>query len=161
MTRWAEISDMSLRFDVRVLGGLVSDTDTIVSPLTGNSVLNLALEEATGVVRSAVHVGREYTPEQMQQIVDSGNQFLVGLVCSLAMGKLYARRTRDIPAIVQRNIDEANDRLDELRKGHRVFDGVVNATAQNHAPYAVPLMTRQVNFPLSSSPLHPPMREPA
>lgn len=158
--QWASISELSARYDERVLGELASDTDTAAS-VSGNAKIVACLEDATAIVKSAVHQGKAYTESQMSTIASGGNPLLIRLVCDIAVHKLHARRMRDIPNVVQSSYDESMDLLDELRKGMRVFDETQNSGAQTAEPYAQPVAKRPTNLPISTSALYPSQRLPA
>lgn len=157
--RWASISQLGERYDERLLGELASDTDERV-PITGNSRLETALEDATAFVQSAVHQGQTYTESQMSSIVAGSNRLVIRLVCDIAIKHLHARRAREMPSVVQSNYDDAMDILDDLRQGKRVFDAETNASSQTVATHAQPLATRANNLPISSSALYPAGRRP-
>lgn len=153
--QWASISELSARYDTRVLAQLVSDTDTAAGSISSNSILTAMLEDATAIVQSAVYQGQTYTSSQMATIAAAKNPLLIRLVCDIAVQKLHARRMRDMPSHLQSSYDEAMDLLDELRKGTRVFDSDANASAQTVEAYAQPVETRAHNLPISNSALYP------
>jgi phage gp36-like protein len=156
--QWASTSQMATRYDERTLRGLISDDDDLAATVTEGGVLDALLEDATGVIQSAVYQGRTYTSDQMATLTAS--PLLIRLVCDIAIKMLFARRARDMPSAVQQNYDEAMDILDEIRKGVRVFDSVQNAASQTVSGYVQPTTTRPNNLPISSSPLYPSWRVP-
>jgi phage gp36-like protein len=157
--QWATTAQLQTRYDTRMLGGLVTDDDTIEGSLGTNSVLIAMLEDATSDVQSAVYQGEQYTPAQMATLDNAANPLLVRLVCDLAVGHLHARRGRPTPPSVQDRVDSARDVLDEIRRGVRVFDGTQNREAQQHEGYTPSEGSLASNFPLTTQRMYPNQRE--
>ena len=101
--QYAQISDLTTRYDTRRLGDLISDNDTRQSP-TGSPILNALLLDASGLIDAACQRGQRYTPTDLLNISNgadpldptldmTGSQALLRrLVCDLAYGMLVGRR---------------------------------------------------------------------
>ncbi len=110
------------RYDPRDIGDLVSKDNERVSEskLLNNSKLNRALEDASGIVRSAALVGRRYIDEELQQLAKDQDSFLVELVCDLTLGRLITGRS--LTAEVTPDVLRAQEWVAMLRLGERIFN---------------------------------------
>lgn len=123
-TAYATYEDMVLRYDTRALKDLVSDTGVPEPFLDLNSVIDLVLSEATGILNSAVQVGNSYTDDQIAELLAAGGtgaDHLKGLVCSIAMALLLRRRPEKYKAADKRLEDIERNYLDPIRHGRRIF----------------------------------------
>lgn len=133
-TSYASPDDFVIRFDWRSASQLLSDTETALTQaqvLASTRLLTL-LKEASGEVESATLVSNRYVINASQNDLDdlTGNseQFLVGLVCTLAAAKLYERRP-DLMAGIAPRVEAAREQLNLLRQGERIFGTVEHAEA--------------------------------
>lgn len=113
-------------FDSSVIADLASDTGTPVADIGSDARVLAALAAASGRVESALTVGNQYTPEHLAGLGGNSQALLKELVCGLAMQLMLRRRPGSRhdeqykPAV-----EDANEFLDRLRKGERVFGGSV------------------------------------
>lgn len=122
MTAYANGDDLVARKDARILGELVGDADTRItgSSLTGNANLLAALADASGQIEAACFIGGRYTADDLNGLSGNSQSLLKRLACDLAFTHLHRRRgydTADLPEYTQ-----ANEMLERLRKGERIFD---------------------------------------
>lgn len=119
-------TDLIARCDERVLQDLVSDTNTPVEDISADTRILSALASGGGRVEAACRVASIYTIDQLEQLEVAGNENALALykdiVCQLAIVKLIRRRpekyaSEDITALKE----EAEEYLDRLRKGERLF----------------------------------------
>jgi hypothetical protein len=124
---------MEARYDGNVLSQLCSDGNTPVMSLSTAPPMVAALSEASGLINSAVTVAQNYTPAELAALTGDDMQMLVGLTCRLAIGRLLQRRpTSGYQKSFEENIKEANEFLDRLRKGERIF--AVQANLESGIP---------------------------
>jgi phage gp36-like protein len=124
-TTYATPQDLVARYDVRDICQWVSDANAPVSPssLGGNANLLAAIADASGMVEAAVLAAERYSVTDLQNLYASGGnsgQFLIRLVCDLAVGLLIERRPyleRDVPAPFLRALEW----LEQLRDGKRIL----------------------------------------
>lgn len=152
---YATISDFSLRFDVRVLGDLVKDDNTQAGSLTGNSILEAMLKDATAHVKAAAQSRGIYSEAQLDALAVALDPLLIRLVCDIAMGLLYARRGKGMPDGHQDRVDAADAMLDQLRKGQAVFGDTEALSAQYSAGYRPSAQESAAHFPVTNSPMFP------
>jgi phage gp36-like protein len=116
---YATCSDMAARYDVRLIGDLVSDTgaQVIAADLPTNANLLAALTDASSAVDAALFVGNRYTPAQLASLSDTGASLLRRLVSDLALIYLKRRRGRFDSEKDAALLKEVNDALKALRDG--------------------------------------------
>lgn len=120
MAALATPDDMIQRFDARVLGDLVTDTDTRLPPasLPTDPILLMVLDDASATLRAAVGAHGGYPPDE----IPTDDPIVVRLVCAVALGYLYDRRSSDVPQGHEAIVSEAAETLDLIRNGAYVFD---------------------------------------
>jgi hypothetical protein len=116
---YSAISDLENRYDVRILGDLVSDNNTRVTNLTGNTILQALLDSAAGEINMACLVGERYTEAQLSGLTGVDQQILFDIEDALAFEKLRLRRGLPLEGYPQ--IEQARKMLQLIREGHRVF----------------------------------------
>lgn len=115
--------DILGRYDARVLGDLVTDIGVQVSPLSllTNKVLQTCLDDASGIVDSAVLVSQRYTPSDLTGLTGVDAAFLIRIVCDLAYVLLYQRRGKEDYAKLAQH-QRSEEVLERLRQGVAVFN---------------------------------------
>lgn len=91
---YATPAQMTLRYDVRRLGQLCTDGTQPLVPaqLTANTILLEALEDAAGLINSALLRGGRYDAADLAALTGSDAKLLVRVTCDLAYGLLVQRR---------------------------------------------------------------------
>lgn len=97
--------------------------------LTGDTNLLASLDDASGMVDSAVLVAGRYTPAQLATLTGQDQAFLIRLTCDLAYVLLVERRGTDAKALPQ--FDRAMEELKKLREGDHIFNIDVAITTGN------------------------------
>lgn len=119
-------SDMIARYDARTLGDLCSDDGSRVSKpdLATNAIMRVALDDATSMILAHLLKAERYTQEELAQVSAEGQPYLVYLNCLVAWANLWRRRdmTKANESKYKLAIDEAAEKLDELRTGKTVLD---------------------------------------
>ena len=118
---YATVADFKLRYDIRALGQLVKDDNTIApgTALDSDAVIAFELQAASGLVESACQVGSRYNPEDLQSLSGNSRAFLVSIVCDLAYGSL--RQRRGYPEEYTPAYKEALRQLQLLQSGESIF----------------------------------------
>jgi phage gp36-like protein len=128
----ATVNNLIDRFDVRELGQLASDTNIPLNATqlqTATPVL-AALQDATGVLMSALYVAFKYTQSDIDIILndqdtgpdaDDSLALLVRIVCDLAVVYLAQRRGRSYKEKFPL-VQESLDLIQKLRNGERVLN---------------------------------------
>lgn len=113
---------MIVRFDVRTLGDLLSDTNTrlTAAQVQASTVLETLLLEASGEVETACIAGQRYLPEDLDALEGASLQKLKGIVCGFAFSLLMDRRP-NIIAEAPKRVKDALVLLEQLRGGERIF----------------------------------------
>lgn len=129
---FASPTDFLQRYDARIVGDLVADDGTQVSPsgLTSDLNLQAALDDASGDIESACLVGERYTPDDLAALTDNSLSLLKRICCDVAMAFLLRRRPSNDPDNDAARLELAEKILDRLRTGEQVFyrgDGVDQA----------------------------------
>lgn len=131
---YATSSQFLERYDRRRVGELCRDNNTsattgeIVSP---DAVVLAMLNDASGMIDSAVRAGRRYSTSDLAALPTNSNYLLVRLCCDLAYGLLVARRGYNATDQFAMSplYTAALQTLEQLRNGERVFvtDGAMDA----------------------------------
>jgi phage gp36-like protein len=122
---YATSSDLIIRYDKQTIADLLSDTGTPVADgnLATDSKLLAILTAASGRVDAAVMVSDNYTSEELAALTGNSLALLKDIVCDLAMVRLLRRRPEkfgDEGTVAA--FKEAEEYLDRLRRGERLFD---------------------------------------
>ena len=135
MANYADGDDMVTRFDVRLLGDLVTDDNTRIAAaaVPADANLGVAITDATERINSALRQANRYTTDDLAQLVTDGDAQLKRICCALAMEHLYQRRGSAIPDGFQVAIDDAKDVLEQIRLGNNVLqvDGAIQSGLPN------------------------------
>ena len=115
--------DMRKRYDSRTLLRLSVDDEAIytLESLDVNPILLTAIEEAEAEVFAALSVAQMYTKEQLNHLTEESLQLYKRIVCELALCFLYMRRGAESRESVKDMRTVAEEYLDRLRKGERLF----------------------------------------
>lgn len=121
---YATASDLLTRYDSRRVGDLVSDSGARDANPAASPVLAACLDDASGMIDLACMVGGRYTPTTLAAMTGNSSKALVRLACDLAYGLLVARRgySSTDQKTMAPQYDQAQNTLELLRKGERVFD---------------------------------------
>ena len=121
---------MVLRYDELTIKDLVSDTGEPVADVTDDERVLAALEDASGRMDAAVLVSKIYTPTQLSALTGNSLALRKRICCQLAMAYLMGRRLERYGAeSLKAANDAAEDYLERLRKGERLFavDALIDA----------------------------------
>lgn len=123
-------------YDARTVAGRLLDDgrdaaaiDMLDSTSTAGRRLALVVQVGEERVLAAVRVGNRYTVLELQALVDGGTAGLLkSLIAHVAFGELLKRRAlpADKFAALAPAYAEAEDYLQLLREGNRIFDDVPN-----------------------------------
>lgn len=127
MPAYATAAQLMKRYDVRILGQLVSDNGVQVgkSDLGANENLLTALADASGEIDASVLQASRYTVAQLAALTGNSANYLIRLTCTIAYGLLWERRStlleldEDAGDTAQKRARQA---LEQLRKGQQIFD---------------------------------------
>lgn len=130
-TVYATGAQMIERYDVRLLGDLVSDDDTRVASgsVAESARLVACLADASAQMDRALMAANRYTKAQLDAIKADGDASLIRLCCDLTLGLLFAARGTGPSDGHRRIIDDANDALDMILAGKHALNLDVARTA--------------------------------
>ncbi len=119
----ATADNMLARYDERVIRDLLSDDGSkVTGSISSNPKLLELLESASGYVLAAASNGSNYTEAELAGLTGSAAALLADIVCMIAMVKLMRRRGNKMNHEILREWnDSAEQYLDQLRKGQRIF----------------------------------------
>jgi hypothetical protein len=128
---YCEAAHFVERYDIRTVGDWLSD-ETPPRRLTPTEVLNSTvlatlLLEASGEIESACLMGERYTVDNLLSLTGGSAELLCGLVGGLTLGKLWGRRPRTDSQPFPTAARWAQDYLQRLATGERIF-GLVEVT---------------------------------
>jgi len=116
-------ADLAARFDERIIADLASDTGEPVADITSDTKVTVALEDGAGRIVSALTVARMYDPDDLAALTGYSLALLKRINCELAMSYLIGRRQDNFGDESYQKIQEsAEDYLERIRKGERLFD---------------------------------------
>jgi len=121
-------SNFALYADARLLADLASDTNSD-GTVASSTIITEALLRAGEEVASAATRSNAYTVAEIETLGTDGNGMLRGLVADLALCFLFERRGGDVTESVKAKAMRANETLNDLRDGKRVFAVDVNRGA--------------------------------
>lgn len=130
---YATTTDMTQRYDARLIGELVADDGVKVAAgsLGSNGVLLAVLADASAAIDAAVSVGNRYTRAQMADLSTTAAAFITRLTCDISL--LYLKRRRGVFNAEKDAalLEEVNRSLKSLRDGNDVLllDGATEAPA--------------------------------
>lgn len=120
---YATPADLLLRYDANLLGMLVNDNSQQLSPaqLQNDAATQAALDDATGIIQSALYVAYKYTAAEIATATAESLSLLRRLCCDLAIVMLCQRRGYDYndkyPMLAL-----SLELIQQLRNGERVLD---------------------------------------
>jgi hypothetical protein len=127
MPVYATYEDLEKSLDGVIVAQLCSDAG---EPMPGaNPITEMALERASGVIRSYAMVGGQYTDANLSTLSASSDPMLVMLTVDLAAEFLFQRRATKIPAAIEDRLKRAYSALEALRDGKMIFGAIASAIA--------------------------------
>lgn len=124
---YATPADLVARKDQRTLADLASDTGTPSTDVLTDPVIQAALDDASGKVESALMNGQLYSLDDIAGFTGNSLALLKRITCEVAMAYLLARRPGYDEDGYKKALDAADEWLNQIRKGERVFG---DATSQ-------------------------------
>lgn len=125
---YATPAQLLQRYDARTVGDLVSDDGNQVSAgdLLADANLQAALNDASGQIESALLQAERYSVADLTALVGSSSNtkyVLIRLTCDIAFQQLVERRPwYEVNESYKQRTEDADETLERLRKGERVFD---------------------------------------
>ena len=147
---YATGEDIAQRYDLRLIGDLISDTGSPIpsGSIPTNTILLAVIEDASAAIDAAVFVGNRYTPAQMADLSDTAAAFIRRLTCDLTLIYLKRRRGRFDNEKDAALLKEVNDTLAALRDGKDLL--LLNnqteapaSTIELAQPHLIPVPARQ------------------
>jgi len=115
--------DLVRYHDEMVIADLLSDSGEPIADLTSHPTLLALLQSAAGRVEAACSVSNLYQPEELAALTGNSEALLKEIESDLVMIRLLRRRPGKYEAIGAQ-VKDAEDYLDRLRKGERIFGGI-------------------------------------
>ena len=138
-------AEMAESFDSRIILQLSSYSGTPASSVT-NSVTANAIEKASAEVETYALRGGFYTTTNLTDLQTADDWALKGLVATLAMKFLYLGKTGNMPPDMDQATAKAEQMLEDLRAGKRVFNLDTVHAAGRASPHVVSMSVRgQIN----------------
>lgn len=121
---YATPADLLKRFDARTLGDLAADDGKRIVPsaLLSDANVASALDDASGEIEAALLQGARYSALDLTNLTGNSKQYLARICCEIAFGLLWRRRPWADDQQRLEAIKRADEHLERLRKGERVFD---------------------------------------
>ena len=125
-------ADFKLRYDARILGDLVNDTGSQISPtgLDTDTVLQQMLDDAYGEMVASLLVGARYSEADLASLTGASLNYAKRIECDLALYELFKRRvySKASPA-TDAIIERAVNHIKNLSNGAEVFSLPTTAAA--------------------------------
>jgi len=123
MASYATSADLTNFADENTVSDLLSDTGTYTGTLSTDTKLTALLQAASGAIEAACGVSNLYMPTDLAALTGNTLVMLKELTCQLTMVLLVRRRPEKYGSEYWQAIrKEAEDYLDRLRRGERLFD---------------------------------------
>lgn len=124
-------SDIMARYSVTILGDLVTDSGirANTTSLATDTNLQAALDDASGIIDSAVLVAGRYSPADLTALTGVDLAMLKRLTSDLAFILLTQRKGMDVKQLPQ--WQGTQDMLQLLRTGERIFNVAANIVDGN------------------------------
>lgn len=126
---YATPADLILRFDANTIADLASDSGTPEPTIATSQIVLTSLSAASGRVDASIRVGNLYQASDIAAMTGDSMEYLMDLVCELAMARLVARRPERYREQYEELTKHAEESLERLRKGENVFAIEVNVAA--------------------------------
>jgi tetrahydromethanopterin S-methyltransferase subunit F len=149
-----------LHIDERLLKELISDTNAD-GTVSSSTILTEVLLRGGEEVASAATRSQAYTVTELETLATDGNALLRGLVADLALCYLFERRGGEVPESVKAKANRAQQMLNDLRDGRRVFAVDANREAGTASVSVISQATRGSLRLVSDSPFYPDRRSQA
>jgi tetrahydromethanopterin S-methyltransferase subunit F len=146
-----------LHIDERLLKELISDTNAD-GTVASSTILTEVLLRGGEEVASAATRSQAYTVTELETLATDGNALLRGLVADLALCYLFERRGGEVPESVKAKANRAQQMLNDLRDGRRVFAVDANREAGTASVSVISQATRGSLRLVSDSPFYPDRR---
>lgn len=118
---FCDAEEMERRYDSRTLKDLCLDNGEAETTLGSNTRMDAALLDATGAIVSACQVGKMYSSDDLEGLVDSDRSLLHRITCELALVYLIEARPEKFKGQYAELTKRTEGYLDRFRKGERVF----------------------------------------
>lgn len=138
---YASGSDITARYDVRIIGDLIEDDNTRDGTPGSDSIVTEMLETASSMLDAALLTSGRYSAADLAALETAGDRVLKDMACRIAMSLIWERRGNGVPSQFQPSIDRAFDMLDQLRTGKLVLPSDSSVLASN-VQAGVPDMVR-------------------
>ena len=140
--QFASITDLTNRFDPRLVSQLSSSDNS------GNlnvAVVNILLQDATSELLLSVLVGQVYSQSDIQTLYNQGDNFVIRIVCELAMKNLFALRGEGISDNLINSFKFSELLLEQLKNGNKIFNTTngPNANLTSTTPNVIHLSQQQ------------------
>jgi len=146
-----------LHIDERLLKELISDTNAD-GTVASSTILTEVLLRGGEEVASAATRSQAYTVTELETLATDGNALLRGLVADLALCYLFERRGGEVPESVKAKANRAQQMLNDLRDGRRVFAVDANREAGTASVSVISQAIRGSLRLVSDSPFYPERR---
>jgi phage gp36-like protein len=123
MAAYASGSDLTVRYDIDLVGDLATDDRATLNRanVPGHPAVAAALLDASGEIDVALQAGGRYTPAQLASLTGNSAYHLKRIACDIAMALLFRRRPSIRPDIAETLLKQSTEHLDRLREGENVF----------------------------------------
>lgn len=119
---YATAADLTARYDSRMVADLASDSGNPVGNVSTDTNVQASLDDASGMVDSAVTVARVYLLTDLTALTGTDQSLLKRITCDLAIYYLMSRRPEKLGSSeLKEQFEKADVFLEMLRKGARVF----------------------------------------
>jgi phage gp36-like protein len=156
---YATASELTARYDARLIGDLATDDNTREDAATINAGsaprVEAALADASADIDAALLSTKRYTRTQLDALQATPDPFLRMLCVDLALGRMYATRGRGMPDGHQTIFDSASERLADLRHGKITLELDAAIEAGIGGISRVLPSSRVYQYRISDRPLYP------
>ena len=122
-TAYADYQDLIAFSDENTIKDLLSDTGNYAGDPDSDPKLLAIAAAASGQIEAACFVSRLYSSEELTALVGNARALLKQLTCQLMLVGLVRRRPEKFGTEYWQAVrKEAEEYLDRLRKGERLFD---------------------------------------
>lgn len=123
MSAWSTPTDLVSRFDIDVIGDLMTDDRVRLSrsDIIGHANLAVLLDDSKGEILAALRANDRYQVDQLDDLTGAAASHLKRVQCTIAMALAFERRPGIHEDVGEKVAERADEWLIKLKQGQNIF----------------------------------------